>query len=389
MGLTVACARCHDHKFDPIPTKDYYALAGIYMGTNLSDAPLGPPDEVKAYAAAQAAVKKADDRAKKLLAEVKAKKDPWLAQVSKLLSYKDATEELARLRKAMPPAPPVAHVVSGNGPGMKVYLRGNPATKGEDAPKGFLQVLPSPAPAGSGFTRLDLANAIGSKDNPLTARVFVNRAWAWHFGRGLVNTPSNFGALGDKPSHPELLDWLAVNFVKNGWSVKWLHRQIMTAAVYQLASTADAAGDKADAANVYLWRGTRKRLEVEDWRDTLLAVSGQPGHRARRADVRPARPGRAAPHPVRESQPARAGRPAAAVRLPGRERHRRQPDRHDGAAAATVRAQQRVHGVAGASVREAGRGAGEYRRRPRRRRVPAWRSAGRPNPPSWNWRCGS
>ena len=157
---------------------------------------------------------------------------------------------------------------------MKVYLRGNPATKGEDAPKGFLQVLPSPTPAGGGYTRLDLANAIGSKDNPLTARVFVNRAWAWHFGRGLVNTPSNFGALGDKPSHPELLDWLAVNFVKNGWSAKWLHRQIMTASVYQLASTADAAGDKADAANVYLWRATRKRLEVEDWRDTLLAVSG-------------------------------------------------------------------------------------------------------------------
>jgi hypothetical protein len=135
-------------------------------------------------------------------------------------------------------------------------------------------VLPAPKPAGSDFTRLNLAEAIASKDNPLTARVIVNRVWAWHFGRGLVSTPSNFGALGEKPSHPELLDWLAVNFVKNGWSVKWLHRQIMTASVYQLESRPELANDKIDAANVYLWRGTRKRLEVEDWRDALLAVSG-------------------------------------------------------------------------------------------------------------------
>ncbi|MDY3561259.1 PSD1 and planctomycete cytochrome C domain-containing protein [Gemmata sp. JC673] len=274
LGLTVACARCHDHKFDPIPTRDYYSLAGIYMGTDMSDAPLGAPAEVKAYQTAQASLKKAEDRAKKLQSELKAKKDPLVTQLAKLLAYKGATDDLAQIKKAMPAAPPVAHVISGNGAGMKVYVRGNPATKGEDAPKGFLQVLPSPVAAGGGYSRLDLANAIGSKDNPLTARVFVNRVWAWHFGRGLVGTPSNFGALGDKPSHPELLDWLAVNFVKNGWSVKWLHRQIMTAAAYQLESRSDAANDKVDAANVYLWRGARKRLEIEDWRDTLLAVSG-------------------------------------------------------------------------------------------------------------------
>src|SRR5262249_21243311 len=89
-----------------------------------------------------------------------------------------------------------------------------------------------------------------------------------------VNTPSNFGKLGDAPSHPELLDWLAVNFVKNGWSMKWLHRQIMTARVYQLESRPDLDNDKVDAANVYLWRGSRKRREIEDWRASLLAVSG-------------------------------------------------------------------------------------------------------------------
>ncbi len=274
MGITVACARCHDHKFDPIPTKDYYSIAGIYMGTNMSDAALGSPEELKAYQTAQTDLKRTDDKFKKMQTELKAKKDPWLVQITKLLVMKEAAESSAKIKKDMPTAPQVAHVISGNGPGMKIYIRGNPETKGEDAPKGFLQVLPSPTPSGANYTRLDLANAVASKDNPLTARVIVNRVWAWHFGRGLVNTPSNFGKLGDKPSHPELLDWLTVNFVKNGWSMKWLHKQIMTATTYQLESKPDLDNDKSDAANVYLWRGTRKRLEIEDWRDTLLAVSG-------------------------------------------------------------------------------------------------------------------
>jgi hypothetical protein len=158
---------------------------------------------------------------------------------------------------------------------MPVYIRGNPATKGEPAPKGFLQVVARPgAKAGPDYTRLDLANAIASPDNPLTARVIVNRVWAWHFGRGLVSTPSNFGALGERPSHPELLDWLAVEFVKHGWSIKWLHRQILLSRVYQLASEASPDDNKADAANVYLWRANRRRLDVEAWRDSLLFVSG-------------------------------------------------------------------------------------------------------------------
>jgi hypothetical protein len=273
LGITVSCARCHDHKFDPIPTRDYYSIAGIYYNTAMSDAPLVPA-EMKAYADAQSKLKQSEDKLKKAQADQTAKKGGFATRVALAAAIKTLPEEVAKLKKDMPPAPPVVHVVSGNGPGMKVYIRGNPATKGEDAPKGFLQVLPSAKAAGGDFTRLDLANAIASEKNPLTARVFVNRVWAWHFGRGLVSTPSNFGKLGDAPSHPELLDWLAVNFVKNGWSVKWLHRQIMTAKVYQLESRSDLDNDKSDAANVYLWRGTRKRLEVEDWRDSLLAVSG-------------------------------------------------------------------------------------------------------------------
>lgn len=274
LGLTVSCARCHDHKFDPIPTKDYYSLAGIYMGTNFSDAPLCPPTELKAFNDAQNGLKTAEARLKKMQDDQKNKAGGFVGRFAAPHLVRAYNADVAARKKTMPAAPPVAHTISGNGAGMKVYLRGNPATQGEVAPKGFLQVLPSLAKPGTGYGRLELAEAIATKDNPLTARVIVNRVWAWHFGRGLVNTPSNFGALGDKPTHPELLDWLAVNFVKNGWSMKWLHRQIMNTATYQLESKPNAGNDAIDAANVYLWRGARKRLQVEDWRDSLLAVSG-------------------------------------------------------------------------------------------------------------------
>ena len=294
LGLTVGCARCHDHKFDPIPTRDYYSLAGIYMGTNMTDTPLAPVEEVKAYNAGLTKIKAIEEFLKKAQADAKAKPD----DKELAATVKNVTAEAAKAKKDAPPPPLAAHVVSGNGAGMKVYVRGNPATTGEAAPKGFLQVLAvsPPRKQGSDFTRLDLANAIASAENPLTARVIVNRVWAWHFGRGLVNTPSNFGKLGDAPSHPELLDWLAVEFVKHGWSMKWLHRQIMLSSVYQLSSNAECGMRNAelktmvfgfpiphsafqipnsqDAANVYLWRGNRKRLDVEAWRDSLLFVSG-------------------------------------------------------------------------------------------------------------------
>jgi hypothetical protein len=274
LGLTVACARCHDHKFDPIPTKDYYSLAGVYVGTKLTDANLAPAAEVKAHADAQAKVKEAEGKVNKAKEEqkklAKEKKDDKEA----MEKVKELVAEVEKLKKAVPPAPAVAHVLSGNGPGMKVMVRGNPTVFGEDAPKGFLQVLPSAVKSGKEFDRLALANAIASQDNPLTARVIVNRVWAWHFGRGIVGTPSNFGTLGELPSNQPLLDWLAFHFVKNGWSLKWLHRQIVLSAVYQLDSRPDEANDKIDAANVYLWRANRRRVDVEQWRDSLLFVSG-------------------------------------------------------------------------------------------------------------------
>src|SRR5262249_42871156 len=119
---------------------------------------------------------------------------------------------------------------------------------------------------------------IASPDNPLTARVMVNRVWAQHFGKGLVRTPSNFGALGERPTHPELLDWLATRFIRSGWSVKGLHREIMLSAAYRQGSRSAPRGEEIDGDNKLLWRMNRRRLEVEAWRDAMLAAAGTLDH---------------------------------------------------------------------------------------------------------------
>jgi hypothetical protein len=159
---------------------------------------------------------------------------------------------------------------------MKVHIRGDPKNLGEDAPRRFLAILAGENAKhfthGSG--RLELAKAIASKNNPLTARVMANRIWMHHFGRGIVGTPSNFGSLGERPTHPELLDYLANQFIEQGWSIKKLHRDIMLSAAYQRSSQHDAANAAADSDNRYLWRMNRRRLEVEPWRDAMLAVAG-------------------------------------------------------------------------------------------------------------------
>ena len=160
---------------------------------------------------------------------------------------------------------------------MKVFIRGNPAKLGDVAPRRFLKVLVSTEPASfkQGSGRLELAEAIASKDNPLTARVMVNRIWQYHFGRAIVGSPSNFGQLGDRPTHPELLDYLAVRFMETGWSMKKLHREIMLSAVYQLSSEQNEKNFSSDGDNRWLWRMNRRRLDVESWRDAMLAVSGK------------------------------------------------------------------------------------------------------------------
>lgn len=193
---------------------------------------------------------------------------------------KQLRQELQRRQQAAASIEvPLAHALAeGQGSDLPVYLQGDPARRGEPAPRALPAIFTGGekrpfAPAGSG--RLELARAIASPDNPLTARVIVNRIWAGHFGAGLVRTTSNFGQLGDRPSHPELLDYLAVRLVEQGWSLKWLHRQIMYSATYQQASDFDAEKFEADPENRLLWRMNRRRLEIEPWRDALLAVTGE------------------------------------------------------------------------------------------------------------------
>lgn len=231
LGLTVACARCHDHKFDPISTTEYYGLAGIFASTSNVEVPLVSAEEAKALGA----------------------------------------------EKKLPPGIPRVHAAKDGQPvTMKVLIRGNPETLGNEAPRGFLSILSAAErrlfTQGSG--RLELAQAIADPHNPLTARVMVNRIWKHHFGQGLVRTPSNFGKLGDPPTHPELLDHLATRFIATGWSIKDLHRAILGSAVYQLASCGDTRNEEVDADNKLLWRMNRRRLEVEAWRDGMLAVAG-------------------------------------------------------------------------------------------------------------------
>jgi hypothetical protein len=280
LGLTVACARCHDHKFDPIGQEDYYALAGIFASTAYKEYPQAPADVVRSFDEAQAKVdKKTAELKRKRRAAMELQSEEEKAKAR--AEIKALQAELEQLKKELPSKYPVIHgLTEGKSiANMKVHLRGNPATLGAEAPRRFLAVLaeaesgPEPFVQGSG--RLELARAIASPTNPLTARVIVNRVWERHFGRGLVATPSNFGRLGERPTHPELLDHLTSRFIASGWSIKALHRMIMLSATYQLDSTRDERCAAVDPENTLLWRANRRRLEVEAWRDAMLAVSGE------------------------------------------------------------------------------------------------------------------
>lgn len=430
LGLTVACARCHDHKFDPIPQRDYYSLAGIFSSTEYKEAPLAPQSVVDEYQAAQKKIQEQKDAVQKFLEDAAPKvqegyaqhaarlmtavwqlkyplkgRDPkrnelakqadvpeWMLErwqkflnekhgnrlaqlkdwdalsappetetsavpeavqkiadtfqqevvaalaardearnqyeekkaaapegereklgkfefngpqgdlvktlsnrndgplfvprdkVDELLSGDMAKQcnelkaELKSREKNSPPMYPIAHSLTDGKPAnMRIYLRGNHQKPGPEAPRHFLSVLSQnePVPFAQGSGRLELAQAIVNPANPLTARVIVNRVWQQHFGRGIVGTPSNFGNLGERPTHPELLDHLAHWFQANGWSLKKLHREIVLSATYRMSSSHDAKNAEIDADNRYLWHMNRRRLDVEAWRDALLAVSGK------------------------------------------------------------------------------------------------------------------
>ena len=286
LALTVGCARCHDHKFDPIPTRDYYALAGIFRSTELKGGLRQRPKYGAAYfkadkllrvKAALSYLESADDWAESRRAEL------W-RQVEVAVKA-EAPKKVRALSKELNELPLPINLAMGVADRgaiehCRISIGGDPHTLGEEVPRGFLQVLdrggagqPSIGDDESG--RLQLAEWLTRRDNPLTARVMVNRIWHHLFGRGLVPSVDNFGKMGEQPSHPELLDYLAVQLMDQGWSVKSVIREIMLSRSYQFSTEFHAANFENDPDNTLLWRMNRRRLEVEAVRDAMLFVSGE------------------------------------------------------------------------------------------------------------------
>ena len=302
LGLTVSCARCHDHKFDPIPTQDYYALYGIFHSTRYpwpgieldqkqkDLVPLVSEKEAEAGRRVHAAKQKELDEAVSVLQEqVKGAEGEEKKALQKKLD--EAKKAADRQKRTGLPFEQAYAVQEGEKiEDVRVQQKGDPSKPGDLARRGFLHVLnggklPEEV-EGSG--RAQLADWIVDPANPLPARVMANRIWLYHFGRGIVPTPNDFGKQGKPPTHPELLDWLASRFIESGWSIKQMHRRIMLSRTYQLASIPSEAAEAKDPANELLSAFPRRRLDAESIRDTLLVLGGNLEH------------GPAGPHPFPE-----------------------------------------------------------------------------------------
>lgn len=292
LGLTIACARCHDHKFDPISNRDYYALYGIFASSRYpfpgSEKAHRPKDLVarvpeefqKVLQPYLAEIYKLSGRIGKLEGEKRAyvKKEGEKRTLDDILAEIEQVKAMrAPLLANMPKIDQAYAMAEATAPAdARIQVRGDHKELGDEVPRGFLQVLGGQTlanPKTSG--RLELAAWITDPTNPLTPRVMVNRIWQHHFGRGLVATPSDYGKRGSPPTHPELLDALATRFIESGWSIKAMHRLLMTSRAYQLASEGPAASQAADPANEFVWKYARRRLDAEQLRDTLLSVSGE------------------------------------------------------------------------------------------------------------------
>ncbi len=294
MALTVACARCHDHKFDPVSTQEYYSLYGVFANSMEKVEPtIGKPKTGPAYenyltekAEKQKAV---DDFVEPKLKDL-AEQFPNIAnrriQLIAKLSRQDKAGRDKLQRKAddfvadSAMEADKAIIVKDRTPALDqaIFIRGNPARRGETVPRQFLSIASSgePQPFSNGSGRLEMAQAIVNPENPLTARNIVNRVWMWHFGEGIVRTIDDFGIQGEVPDHPELFDWLSHWFIENGWSIKKLNHLILTSQVWQQSSS-NAHTDSnlpIDPENRLLWKFNRKRLDLEQMRDGLLQVSG-------------------------------------------------------------------------------------------------------------------
>ena len=341
MGLTVNCARCHNHKFDPIPQKDYYRIQSIFAPTQEVAYPLAPPAEVEAN---RKETQRIDGLQRPLRTQKTQIEAPYLqmivdreiaklpeymqvawktppdqrtpgqkltvTQIEKTVTPSDTTRKLvnendivalmpadvktkhadvkaqiAALDQQKPRPLPTSLSIGerGRAPAPTYFLhRGSQDSPGSQMTPGVLSVVsetewtfPDPPPdAKSSYRRRGFAEWLTWKQNPLTARVMVNRLWQHHFGEGIVRTPSNFGKMGERPSHPELLDWLALEFVDKGWSLKQMHRVMLTSRAYQMASTDIPANLAIDPENRLFWRAPRERLEAEVIRDEIMAVTG-------------------------------------------------------------------------------------------------------------------
>ncbi len=340
LGMTVGCARCHNHKFDPIPQKDYYRIQAVFYSVRPNTYPLVPQSEVAKYKAELNRITELEKPFRKAKADLEAPYQKRLVEeaISKLPEYlqvawrtppdrrtegqklnvqqiektltndtlahkideamivslmtdderkkhQQLNEQIAALEKQKPAMYPTAMAETDSGPTPQpsyFLQRGIIDAKGSLMNPGVLSVaspteyvFPTPPPgAQTTWRRRGFAEWIASPSNPLTARVMVNRIWQHHFGEGIVRTPSNFGKMGEAPSHPELLDWLAAQFVRSGWSVKAMHRLMMNSQLYRMSSNDNMADVRIDPENRYFWRMPRERLEAEIIRDSILAAAG-------------------------------------------------------------------------------------------------------------------
>ncbi|MBY0513031.1 MAG: DUF1549 and DUF1553 domain-containing protein [Gemmataceae bacterium] len=322
LGLTVGCARCHDHKFDPISMGDYYRLQAFFATTKYTDVEFATAGEkaarqkeIDALNAKLAPLKKqvadldapvrarvaqakrdalepkykdalavpADKRTpeqKKLVSDtgplLKVSWDDVLDAMSPADKAKRAAirEQIHALEARLPPPPAAAWAIKAGDDKAETFVlkRGNPKNRWTAVGPAFPRVIAAAAPEAK--SRLDLAQWLTRPNHPLTARVLVNRVWHHHFGRGIVTSPNDFGVRGERPTHPELLDWLAAEFVEKGWSLKHLHRVIVLSNTYRQSTTATAATLKADAGNRLFSRMNRRRLEAEAIRDSVLTAAG-------------------------------------------------------------------------------------------------------------------
>jgi len=303
LGLTVSCARCHDHKFDPVAQKEYFGLAGILGSTRTIDGKVREagvfsdvrkrrvfetPEEIglreqrsKVYAEEISAL---DARIQKLEAELAGlAKDAPKGERAALDARLTTLGRQKLLVAFNQPQPPSAHAVDDvEAPSdCKINIRGNAHQLADVTPRTFVQVamFGSGVPQWQGSGRLELANWIADDRNPLTARVYVNRVWQHLFGVGIVKSADNFGLRGDLPAQPDLLDHLATNFMRSGWSTKQLVRRLVLTRAYQMSSAANAQAEEVDPENRLLWRMNRRRLDAESIRDGILLLAGRLDHK--------------------------------------------------------------------------------------------------------------